>query len=228
MTVLMVPVPSLPPLRPSHSRRTVLTAVGFAVLWGILTLWASGCGSRSNRTVVLYCAQDQVLAEPLLARFERETGWSVRTVYDSEAVKTVGLANRLLAERSHPVADVFWGNEPFRAHLLIARGVLEGRDTLAVFGRRSRQWVLSEGGLPGGGVPPESLRELTNAAWRGKVIYSENLGSDSFIYVDIGTGEPIIVRQEGKSSYNTGDQLNLGPRGNMFHRFDDAGHPLMH
>ena len=29
----------------------------------------------------------------------------VRAVYDSEAVKTVGLVNRLIAEKSHPIAD---------------------------------------------------------------------------------------------------------------------------
>jgi multiple sugar transport system ATP-binding protein len=79
------------------------------------------------------------------------------------------------------------------------------------------------------GVRPEHL-EINNpdSAWTGKVIYSENLGSDSFIYVDIGAGEPIIVRQEGKSNFHSGDQLKFGPKANMFHRFDEAGKPLMH
>ena len=78
------------------------------------------------------------------------------------------------------------------------------------------------------GVRPEHIEiKPADGAWQGKVIYSENLGSDSFIYVDIGAGEPIIVRQEGKSSYHSGDQLNFGPRANMFHRFDAAGKPLL-
>jgi multiple sugar transport system ATP-binding protein len=79
------------------------------------------------------------------------------------------------------------------------------------------------------GVRPEHL-EIRNGdgVWSGKVIYSENLGSDSFIYVDIGSEEPIIVRQEGKSSYHSGDLLSLGPRGEMFHRFDASGRPLTH
>jgi len=67
-----------------------------------------------------------------------------------------------------------------------------------------------------------------DGTWSGKVIYSENLGSDSYIYVDIGSGEPVVVRQPGKASYHSGDTLNFSPRGNLFHRFDDTGHPMMH
>lgn len=65
----------------------------------------------ATNEVVIYAAQDQIYAEPILHEFEKETGLKVKAVYDSEAVKTTGLANRLLAERSHPQCDVFWGNE---------------------------------------------------------------------------------------------------------------------
>jgi len=67
-----------------------------------------------------------------------------------------------------------------------------------------------------------------DGTWSGKVIYSENLGSDSYIYVDIGSTDPVVVRQPGKASYHAGDTLNFSPRAQMFHRFDDAGHPIMH
>lgn len=67
-----------------------------------------------------------------------------------------------------------------------------------------------------------------NGTWNGKVIYSENLGSDSYIYIDIGSGEPVVVRQPGKASYRSGDTLNFSPRGDMFLRFDEAGKPMMH
>src|SRR5262245_66172313 len=69
---------------------------------------------RSKTTVVVYASQDQVYAEPILKDFEKLTGIKVRAVYDSEAVKTVAIANRLLAERSHPQCDIFWGNEELR------------------------------------------------------------------------------------------------------------------
>ena len=45
----------------------------------------------------------------------------------------------------------------------------------------------------------------SNGTWSGKVIYSENLGSDSYIYVDVGATEPVVVRQPGKANYRSGD-----------------------
>ena len=79
------------------------------------------------------------------------------------------------------------------------------------------------------GVRPEHLDvSPSGGAWSGKVVYSENLGSDSYIYVDIGGNDPVIVRQQGKSSYHAGDALSFSPRGEMFHRFDESGKPLMH
>ncbi|HET8726756.1 MAG TPA: sn-glycerol-3-phosphate ABC transporter ATP-binding protein UgpC [Alphaproteobacteria bacterium] len=65
-----------------------------------------------------------------------------------------------------------------------------------------------------------------SGVWSGKVVHSENLGSDSYIYVDIGADEPIIVRQEGKATYHAGDALSFSPRPGLFHRFDESGHPL--
>ncbi|MEO6012117.1 MAG: ABC transporter ATP-binding protein [Devosia sp.] len=79
------------------------------------------------------------------------------------------------------------------------------------------------------GVRPEHLDIApSNGTWDGKVVYSENLGSDSYIYVDTGGDQPVILRQPGKASYHAGDALSFSPRGDMFHRFDDAGKPLTH
>jgi iron(III) transport system substrate-binding protein len=118
--------------------------------------------------VVVYAAQDQVYAEPILKDFEKETGVKVRAVYDSEAVKTVGLANRLLAERSHPQCDVFWGNEEMRTRQLAAQNVFRETNGWATFGYRSRRLVVNTNKLTLASVP-RSLTELTNETWRGKV-----------------------------------------------------------
>ena len=67
-----------------------------------------------------------------------------------------------------------------------------------------------------------------DGSWKGKVIHSENLGSDSYVYVDIGADDPIIVRQPGKAAYHAGDTLGISPRGDAFLRFDQAGKPLTH
>lgn len=150
--------------------------------WVVLLMGGVACRQESPDPgageVVVYCAQDQVVAEPLLATFTRQTGIRVRAVFDSEAVKTVGLANRLLAERAHPTAEVFWGNEELRTRQLAAAGVFRSPDSWWAFGRRTRCWVVRSG--PSGPVvpvdrsgqpftPPETLIALTNSTWRGRV-----------------------------------------------------------
>lgn len=148
-----------------RSRFALSVNAGLAVLATLLV----SCDRRASRpTVTLYVAQDQVYAEPILREFEKETGIRVKAVYDSEAVKTVGLANRLLAERGHPQCDVFWGNEEMRMRQLAAQGVFRETNGWAAFGYRSRRIVINTNKLSLADAP-QSLLDLTNAAWRGKI-----------------------------------------------------------
>jgi len=117
--------------------------------------------------VIAYCAQDQIYAESIFHDFEKQTGIKVRAVYDSEAVKTVGLANRLLAERSHPQCDVFWGNEEMRTRQMAAQNVFRETKGWASFGYRSRRVVINTN-LVLLASSPHSLLDLTNGHWRGK------------------------------------------------------------
>jgi len=68
--------------------------------------------------VVIYTSLDKVFSEPILKAFERQTGIKVLDVYDSEATKTTGLVNRLIAEKNNPRADVFWNSEIGRTIVL--------------------------------------------------------------------------------------------------------------
>ncbi len=79
--------------------------------------------SAGEQVVVVYVSEDQVFSEPILKDFERETGITVKAVYDTEEAKSTGVMNRLLAEKSNPQADVYWANEPIRAELLKQRGI---------------------------------------------------------------------------------------------------------
>jgi iron(III) transport system substrate-binding protein len=128
--------------------------------WIVLT----SCAPKSGE-VVVYASQDQVYAEPILQEFSRSTAIKTRAVYDSEAVKTLGLVNRLLAENTNPQCDVFWNNEALRTHQLEERGVLE---RWAAFGFRSRRMVVNTN-LLALGRAPKTLAALTNAEWRGKI-----------------------------------------------------------
>jgi len=96
-----------------------------------------------------------------------QTGIKVRAVFDSEAVKTVGLANRLLAEAAHPQCDVWWSNEALRTWQLERRGAFN-TNFIAQFGFRSRRLVINTNKCAPGSIP-KSFVELTNAEWRGKV-----------------------------------------------------------
>lgn len=143
----------------------------------VALLWLVGCKPQGEGTpvaeteVIAYCAQDQEYAEPIFQDFEKATGIKVRAVYDNEAVKTVGLANRLLAERGHPECDVFWGNEEMRTRQLAAHGVFRETNGWTAFGYRSRRVVINTNHLSAAEAP-HSLLELTNAIWRGKVAFA--------------------------------------------------------
>src|SRR5262249_19543537 len=146
-----------------------LSAFVIVALLAIHSLTASAAlFSKSSPEVIVYCAQDQTYAEPIFADFQKETGIKVRAVYDNEAVKTVGLANRLLAERAHPQCALFWGNEEMRPRQLAAQNVFRDTTGWPSFGYRSRRIVINTNKLSFAGAP-RSLLDLTNQIWRGKV-----------------------------------------------------------
>ncbi len=135
------------------------------LLASVLFCWGR---AAAEDTVVAYCAQDQVYAEPIFHEFEQQTRLRVRAVYDSEAVKTVGIANRLLAESRYPRCDVFWGNEELRTRQLAARDIWRHTNGWTSFGYRSRRIVINTN-LLSLATAPHSLLELTNSTWRGRL-----------------------------------------------------------
>jgi multiple sugar transport system ATP-binding protein len=65
-----------------------------------------------------------------------------------------------------------------------------------------------------------------NPTWRGEVVHAENLGSDNYLFVDIGAEEPVLVRQEGKTSIPWGAKIGIRPIAENLHRFDEGGRPI--
>jgi len=103
--------------------------VGLIILIRLVcTVLVFGMASCSRvapgRTVVVYVSVDQNYAEPVLREFEERSGITVRAVFDVEAAKATGLANRLVAERRRPQSDVFWNSEFVQTLSLKHAGVL--------------------------------------------------------------------------------------------------------
>jgi iron(III) transport system substrate-binding protein len=143
-----------------------LPIVVIAILAGLLLpVLARLKGTVQRREVVMYTSQDQVYAEPILKQFEQQSSCKVRAVYDSEAVKTVGLVNRLMAEKDHPQCDIFWNNEELRTRQLAEQGLLE---KWVAIGYRSRRIAVNTNKVSLT-TAPRSFTELTNETWRGKI-----------------------------------------------------------
>jgi iron(III) transport system substrate-binding protein len=88
----------------------------------------AGCSNSDvdeKGAVIVYTSVDQVFSSKILKQFENDTGITVKALYDTEASKAVGLEKRLLAERGHPKADVFWNSEFMRTVRLEHAGVFE-------------------------------------------------------------------------------------------------------
>src|SRR5262245_48109358 len=89
------------------------------------SLFFSSCDRATSSEIVLYTSVDQPYAEPIVREFEKQSGIHLRLVTDTEASKSVGLAERLRAEKANPQCDVWWGNEPFNTINLAEEGLLQ-------------------------------------------------------------------------------------------------------
>jgi iron(III) transport system substrate-binding protein len=134
--------------------------------------------------VVVYTSLDQVYSEPVLQAFEEKTGVEVKAVYDVEASKTTGLVNRLIAEKPHPRADVFWNSEVGRTLVLKEKGVLQPYKSPSAadipaqfkdpegywtgFAARARVLIYNKDQLSSEEAP-NSIFDLTKPEWSGKV-----------------------------------------------------------
>ncbi|MDH7787065.1 multiple sugar transport system ATP-binding protein [Ochrobactrum sp. 19YEA23] len=59
--------------------------------------------------------------------------------------------------------------------------------------------------------------------WTGQVIHTEILGSDTYVYIDLGLEEPLVVRESGVAVRKSGETLSVSPTGDNVHRFDEKG-----
>jgi iron(III) transport system substrate-binding protein len=178
---------------------TCITVVHLAV--AVATAGSSGCRSQqpdqtTGNAVTVYVSTDRVFSEPVLREYERRSGVKVNAVFDTEETKSTGLANRLLAEKARPRADVFWSNEPVRTLVLKSRDVLvpyrspsaEGIPAALIdpegywtgFSARMRVIAYNTKAVTPDEAP-RSVFELADPVWKGQVAMADpRFGSTSF------------------------------------------------
>ena len=177
------------------------TIIGLALTLTLAAGLACGGGQpgsteQSRREVTAYVSADRPFSEPVLREYERKSGVRVNVVYDTEETKSTGLANRLLAEKERPQADVFWSNEPVRTLVLKSRGALAPYRSQNSVGIPA-VLVDSEGYWTGFSArirviayntklvkpddAPRSVFDLAEPQWRGQVAIADpRFGSTSF------------------------------------------------
>ncbi len=79
------------------------------------------------------------------------------------------------------------------------------------------------------GIRPEHIDIVPEdeGEWAGTVVHAEDLGSDNYLFVEIGAREPLIVRRPGKLHHAAGTALFLKPLADHIYRFGSDGRPLL-
>lgn len=181
--------------------RRIKRLASIHVVAALALLGVGGCRSPEStqnaaRTVTAYVSTDRVFSEPVLREYEKRSGVTVNAVYDTEETKSTGLANRLLAEKARPQADVFWSNEPVRTL------VLKSRDVLASYRSPGAEGIPAALLDPDGywtgfsarirviayntktvtpTEAPQSIFDLADPKWKGQVAMADpRFGSTSF------------------------------------------------
>ena len=178
------------------------------IIWHCcLGLTLLGAFSANANEVVVYTALDQIYSEPLLKQFEKKTGIKALPVYDSESNKTVGLVNRLIAEKARPRCDVFWNNEIARTLVLKEKGILAPYASPSAegipkqykdmnhywtgFAARARIIIVNTD-LVAKAHMPSSIWDLADGRWHGQIAIANPL------FGTTGTHAAALFGKEGE------------------------------
>ena len=142
----------------------------------------------TSEPLVVYCAHDSVYSEEILRRFEEQTGIRVERVFDTEATKSLGLAEQIIREKDAPRCDVFWNNQLLGTLDLQQRGLLlpykgtgyaripgafkDPEGHWAGFGARFRVWIVNTAKLE---ASPQAIDQATGSGDLSRVAIAKPL-----------------------------------------------------
>jgi iron(III) transport system substrate-binding protein len=140
-----------------------------------------GCGEKKPSEVIVYTALDREFSEPIFRSFREETGIVVKSKFDTESTKTVGLAQAIIAESARPRCDLFWNNEILNTLRLERQGLLRPYTSPAAgefpassrspkgiwhgFAARARVLLVNTNQVSEE-RRPKSIRDLVDPQWR--------------------------------------------------------------
>ena len=122
----------------------------------------------------------------------------MRTIYDTEETKSTGLANRLIAEKDNPRADVFWSGEPVRPVLLKIKGLTipyvssAAADISTIYKDTEGHWtgfsarariILYNSSLVSMDERPLSILDLAKSKWRDQVAIANPLFGTTSVHM---------------------------------------------
>ncbi|MGM0366731.1 MAG: extracellular solute-binding protein [Actinomycetota bacterium] len=157
----------------------------------IFALLAAGCSpAQGSGELVVYSARSERFVQPLIDKFQEETGIRVRLLSGSEA-----LVNKILEEKNNVQSDVFFSNDAGAMEFLRLEGALMSNDSPALevidpkFRAQDGSWVglsartrvlmfnrdlISEDEMPAG------LRQLAGPEWKGQFMITRG-GNSSMV-----------------------------------------------
>lgn len=175
--------------RPAVSR----TAVSRRLASGLATLLVTGllaaCGSAMGGTssgagsITLYSGQHEQTTQSLVSAFEQQTGIKVNVRYNDED----SFADEIVAEKAHPIADVFYTENSPALEYLQEKGLLAKADastlakTPARYNSPQGDWVgvsarvsvlIYNPSLISASQLPANVLQLANPKYKGKLAFA--------------------------------------------------------
>ena len=154
----------------------------------VLTVLLGVVGHGLAQSLTLYSGRGEGLVQPLLDRFTAETGISVAVRYGD----TAQLAVLILEEGRASPADVFWGQDAGALGALSLAGRFRpvptalSADLPGIYTSAGGLWVATSGrartlayspGRTAAGALPESVFDLVDPRYRGRVAWAPTNGS---------------------------------------------------
>ena len=172
-------------------------------------------------TTTVYVTHDQVEAMTLADRI---------VVLNAGKIEQVGSPLELYEHPENLFVAGFIGSP--RMNFLAAQAAGNGAGGIAVKGGSGLEisaTAAASGLRPGDrttiGIRPEHLRiaDPADARLVGEVQIAEQLGGETFVYVALPSGEPLVVEIQGQSSHMPGERIGIDFEESAYHVFDGEG-----